>query len=80
VAKSKRGTDRYIVVDWKHDRWRIWRDGKWWNPDSKPRKFEAVRYATAIARKDKRELVVKTKDGRIAYRRSYGNDSPRRPG
>lgn len=79
-AKSKRGTDEYIVVQWSVDRWFIMYRGLTWEADGYKRKYEATRIARRIARREKRELVVKTKAGRICDRRSYGRDAKHRPG
>lgn len=43
-------------------------------------KSPAVRQGRHLARAAKTELLIKNKDGRIAYRNSYGGDSPKRPG
>lgn len=43
-------------------------------------KERAVGYATRLAQEHKTELIVKNSDGVIAWRNSYGNDDPNRPG
>lgn len=48
--------------------------------DWSPLKRVAVSLARARALELKCELVVKNKDGRIAYRNSYGNDPRSRKG
>lgn len=43
-------------------------------------KFLAKFEARIIARKERKELVIKNKDGRIGERASYGHDRKDRPG
>ena len=60
--------------------WRI----SWWEHAACyltfSRKKDAVATGRAKAKRLKLELVVHNRDGRIAWRNSYGGDSPRRRG
>ena len=43
-------------------------------------KKDAIAAGRVVAKKYKAEHIIKNKDGKIAFRNSYGNDSRRRPG
>ena len=54
--------------------WDIKKDGAALRSDHKDTKKEAVDRARELAKKQKAELVVHNKDGKIAIKKSHGND------
>lgn len=85
-----RGTDRYIVVHWeeRYGGWSVTRGMANVGPRGWRRRIAtgvrvkelAIAGATRIAKQEHLELLIKTKAGRIADRRSYGRDPKHRPG
>jgi hypothetical protein len=68
---------KHVEVRWnkKTRFWRVWSNGEIQAGD--PIKAIAVKAGRYYAKLHSRELVVKNKDGKIAFRNSYGGDSPR---
>ena len=78
---SKKRRNHYVEVKWsKEDAvWHVHFEEQfaieWYST-----KVAAVKEGRRYAKRFKRELVVKNKNGRIGYRNSYGNDPRSRKG
>lgn len=71
---------RYVTVRWskKDGVWNISGPGYEWSYHYT--KVKAVEEGRWVAKRSSTELVVYNKDGRIAWRNSYGNDPRSRKG
>jgi len=71
----------YIVVEPRADgRWARQKNGTTRAASLHDTQADAERAARAQARRERTELVIKGRDGRIQRRDSFGNDPSTRPG
>jgi hypothetical protein len=64
----------------KGGEWAVQKDGTKRASKVEPRKQDAVDRARSQAKREKTELVIKGKDGKIQKKDSFGNDPPNVPG
>lgn len=78
---SKRQPKKVVTVRWSSFAKKEGRRACWYaGVCSFTLKVHAINYGRWLANHYKAELVVKNKDGRIAWRNSYGNDPRSRKG
>lgn len=64
----------HVVPSTKKDGWSVKKSGSSKASKSFSRKEDAVKFARELSRKERTELYIHKKDGRIQDKSSYGND------
>jgi len=68
----KNGKNQHVLP--KKDKWAVRGEGNTRDTAVCDTKAEAMEKAKAIAKNQKSELIIHTKDGRISDKNSFGND------
>jgi Uncharacterized protein conserved in bacteria (DUF2188) len=80
VNVTQRGKPHIVVEPRPDGRWARQKNGTKRAASLHDTQAEALEVARAQARREKTELVLKGRDGRIIHRDSHGNDPAYRPG
>lgn len=65
---------KQVHVVWKKGMWHIKMSGKNMTTVGYPYKYVALKFARPLAKREKAELTIHNKDGKISAKHSFGND------